>query len=618
MPSGHSKEHLMTAVEGIPNPNQRLMELSFAKPVSPQWAYRVDDMGVPLFRWSQRQHLANTLMKTVKDFEALQRDALPTATTSKEELSDSVVWTEGSGIEKNTKLLHYSAIMQVLGVRVGPVAQEWQKFDFKQYTKENIHPIFSILRSGYDALRPLYQRMFIDLAVYQADWTSHAYFYNVWRYVHGERDEDALVKLLKELLVKSLIEHCDLNSGKVYIHDLCRDFIQMEVESEVKHNPRCYLFQTNNQRYFQACRLRIQHQGITELTEGILCTCSKAELLSLEECDYLRLVDVRGMSNLALLQINKCPQLTSIFVEGVKTLRSISWDGFQGDYPSLTGSESLESLELKSNKDWPNIPPTNSDLSYCCNLENLHLSNIPLSQEMANINSLVKLRRLSIGNCQQLKRVYGLEAAKFIQVIVLEGCSSLLEFPSLVNFRFLQYFVLSNATVLKKLHGISGFSLTHLLLRNATQLEDLLGIQAFTTLKYLNLSNTGIEDFSWISNMKELRVINLSGTRLKILPNHKHLHKLEELQLNNCVALEDLDKDFDISPSLREFRMWNCPNLKTLPQFKISSLIYLCICDAKVEDISEMSIVDKIGQCEELTGTRDSYGESALKSMLRY
>lgn len=94
MPSGHSKEHLMTAVEGIPNPNQRLMELSFAKPVSPQWAYRVDDMGVPLFRWSQRQHLANTLMKTVKDFEALQRDALPTATTSKEELSDSVVWTE--------------------------------------------------------------------------------------------------------------------------------------------------------------------------------------------------------------------------------------------------------------------------------------------------------------------------------------------------------------------------------------------------------------------------------------------------------------------------------------------------------------------------------------------
>lgn len=481
---------------------------------------------------------------------------------------------------------YHPLALKVLGVRVGPVAQEWQKFDFKQYTKENIHPIFSILRSGYVALRPLYQRMFIDLAVYQADWTSHAYFYNVWRYVHGERDEDALVKLLKELLVKSLIEHCDLNSGKVYIHDLCRDFIQMEVESEVKHNPRCYLFQTNNQRYFQACRLRIQHQGITELTEGILCTCSKAELLSLEECDYLRLVDVRGMSNLALLQINKCPQLTSIFVEGVKTLRSISWDGFQGDYPSLTGSESLESLELKSNKDWPNIPPTNSDLSYCCNLENLHLSNIPLSQEMANINSLVKLRRLSIGNCQQLKRVYGLEAAKFIQVIVLEGCSSLLEFPSLVNFRFLQYFVLSNATVLKKLHGISGFSLTHLLLRNATQLEDLLGIQAFTTLKYLNLSNTGIEDFSWISNMKELRVINLSGTRLKILPNHKHLHKLEELQLNNCVALEDLDKDFDISPSLREFRMWNCPNLKTLPQFKISSLIYLCICDAKVEDIS--------------------------------
>lgn len=91
---------------------------------------------------------------------------------------------------------YHPLALKVLGVRVGPVAQEWQKFDFKQYTKENIHPIFSILRSGYDALRPLYQRMFIDLAVYQADWTSHAYFYNVWRYVHGERDEDALVKLV--------------------------------------------------------------------------------------------------------------------------------------------------------------------------------------------------------------------------------------------------------------------------------------------------------------------------------------------------------------------------------------------------------------------------------------
>lgn len=101
---------------------------------------------------------------------------------------------------------YHPLALKVLGSQVGVDIEGWQHIVRKHCSTENIHPIFSILRSSYDLLRPQYQRMYLDLALYQLD-RKH-YCYAMWRYVHGERDKNFMLKLVSFHPQHFLVVNC--------------------------------------------------------------------------------------------------------------------------------------------------------------------------------------------------------------------------------------------------------------------------------------------------------------------------------------------------------------------------------------------------------------------------
>ena len=89
---------------------------------------------------------------------------------------------------------YHPLALKVLGTRVGPNPEKWCdiEIDFKRSENENIHHIFSILRSSYDALIPRYQRMFLDLALSRSDYIDGISEYDMeWqmRCLYGENKQ---------------------------------------------------------------------------------------------------------------------------------------------------------------------------------------------------------------------------------------------------------------------------------------------------------------------------------------------------------------------------------------------------------------------------------------------
>ena len=92
---------------------------------------------------------------------------------------------------------YHPLALKVLGTRVGPYPEEWHKLkiDFKYYENEDTHPIFSILRSSYDALNLVFQRMFLDIALLVGNDANGVGLLGVqWqmRCLYGETDEGSI------------------------------------------------------------------------------------------------------------------------------------------------------------------------------------------------------------------------------------------------------------------------------------------------------------------------------------------------------------------------------------------------------------------------------------------
>ncbi|KAG0599545.1 hypothetical protein M758_12G160500 [Ceratodon purpureus] len=496
---------------------------------------------------------------------------------------------------------YHPLALKVLGTRMGPDPREWCKIviDFKHPGNEGEHPLFSILRSSYDTLRPqIYQMMFMDLILGRNGSTycinSHDMAWRL-RYLYNEETYTFIFELLEEFRRKSLIECYNLFSGEILVHDLYREFVQMEVEKDkFQHHRKCCLFRGVNQRYKQAHRLRIYKQEIQHLMKEMLCSCSESELLTIEDCSNLKSVDVRGMQNLKMLEIVGCPLLKNVVVEGLANLRAIIWKGFEGEYPSLVGLESLEGLIFVSDNDkvfGASMETRPLDLSGCPYLDVLELWNQPPMPRLPDFNLLKDLRILMINRCAHFESFLCLHFLKNLVSLQLYDCSSLLEFPSLANFEHLEIFTLEGAFRFQKLNGFERLTaLKFLSLKNAGSLQGLPGIEACTKIRGLDLSGTSsIQNFIWISSMLDLEKVNLSSTGLSVLPDCSKLYKLEELCLDNCMELEGFTGSGAVGESLLRISMWKCSRLTSLPQLKESpDLTHLKITRTSIQDLSAL------------------------------
>lgn len=125
-------------------------------------------------------------------------------TEGQKKLMENFVERCSFSVEGMASKEYHPLALKVLGTRVGPHPEKWQniRIDFKYYENEDRHPIFSILRSSYDALNPDYQRMFLDIAIrgsekeFAAELNTE--FEVSWhmRFLYGETDERATSEMV--------------------------------------------------------------------------------------------------------------------------------------------------------------------------------------------------------------------------------------------------------------------------------------------------------------------------------------------------------------------------------------------------------------------------------------
>ena len=124
---------------------------------------------------------------------------------------------------KGDGTFHYHPLaLQVLGELLGSVGYDsdlWEmhlhRIDmFDDEISGNNHPIFSILRTSYDALSPEFQMLFVDIALFApSGWV----YENLWDWlsmVHGLRADEITrrVRLCSVLFNVNFVEYCKIRT----------------------------------------------------------------------------------------------------------------------------------------------------------------------------------------------------------------------------------------------------------------------------------------------------------------------------------------------------------------------------------------------------------------------
>ncbi|KAG7636172.1 putative TIR domain, AAA+ ATPase domain, P-loop containing nucleoside triphosphate hydrolase [Arabidopsis thaliana] len=432
--------------------------------------------------------------------------------------------------------------------------QEWKK-EISRLSARLDGKIESILKFSYDALCDEDKDLFLHIAC----------FFN-----HGsiEALEDFLGKTfldiaqrLHVLAEKSLIS---INSSYVKMHD---SLVQLGREIVRKQSVR-----EPGQRQF-IVDVRDIFQVLADDTAGGRSVIG-IDLYLYQNDDVLNISEkaFEGMSNLQFLRFRDFGNREIVCLPHSLTylsqkLRLLHWDYFPMTcFPSKFNPEFLVELNMrwsKLEKLWEEIQPLR-------NLKRMILSNSRNLKELPDLSSATNLEVLTLNGCSSLVELpFSIGYAINLQRINLSFCSNLVELPSSIG----------NATNLKELHLTYCSSLMELpssignctnlkmldlslcsnliklpsSIRNAIKLEAfiLAGCESLkelpsfigkaTNLMILDLRHLPclVELPSFIGNLHKLTKLSLRGCKkLQVLPTNINLEFLDELDLTDCILLK--------------------------------------------------------------------------------
>ncbi|KAF2297215.1 hypothetical protein GH714_019501 [Hevea brasiliensis] len=168
---------------------------------------------------------------------------------------------------------------------------------------------------------------------------------------------------------------------------------------------------------------------------------------------------------------------------------------------------------------------------------------------------LVNLKRISLQESEYLTTIPDLSEAKNIERIDLQGCKSLVELPSSIQYLSkLEYLNVRLCEALKNLPcRIDSKFLGEFHLRKCYNVNSCPEISG--NLKYLDLSWTAVKELpASISKLTDLNCLDLTG-------NIHQLSKLHDVDLRYCKSLHSLPQ---LPSSLILLKANNCESLKTL------------------------------------------------------
>ncbi|XP_048227426.1 disease resistance protein RPV1 [Ricinus communis] len=476
-------------------------------------------------------------------------------------------------VEISTRVADYAKgnplALRVLGCALFDKSKEdWESALEKLRNVPN-GEIQKVLRFSYDGLDREERNIFLDIACF----------------FRGE-DRNYATKILdgcyssvgfiiSTLIDKSLVS---VYRSKLEMHDLLQETGWSIVREEPELEKRSRLWNPKDVYY-----VLTKKKG-TKAIEGISLDLSTTREMHLE-CDAFA-----GMDHLRILKF-----YTSNSSIGCKHKMHLPGCGLQ----SL--SDELRYLQ------WHKFPSRSLPPKFCAeNLVVLDLPHSNIEQLWKGVQDLMNLKQIGLSYSKHLTKIPDLSEAKNVESINLEGCKSLVELPSSVQYLDkLEYLNLRLCKSLKRLPSRIGSKLLRILdisyCSNVKSCPEISG-----NVEELHLCRSGIKELpESVQKLKDLEVIWLIGcssitkfpqvslyvrelylseTSIKEVPSSiEFLTRLEILEMISCNKLSTLPSSICKLKSLEILVLSRCSKLETFPEIlePMESLacLYLDYCE---------------------------------------
>ncbi|CAI0421215.1 unnamed protein product [Linum tenue] len=215
-------------------------------------------------------------------------------------------------------------------------------------------------------------------------------------------------------------------------------------------------------------QLTVEHCGALEKLPCI-ANLTKLNTLVIRSCRILFEIQgpdaSMGGSSLTRLEISRCPKLANVegLIQPLQALNTLNLEGFP----------SIETLLLR--------------LSSFSNMKKL-LIDCGLVVRLPDLSELKNLKVLIIRGCTQLMEITGLESLESLQVLAMSSCESIYELPDLSHLEHLRYLNISGCMQLTQVMGVERLgSLEVLAMSQCKSIIELPDLSALKNMTHLDI-----------------------------------------------------------------------------------------------------------------------------------
>ncbi|KAG0588953.1 hypothetical protein KC19_2G280800 [Ceratodon purpureus] len=564
--------------------------------------------------------------------------------------------------QNRSRRCHYHPLaLDVLGRQLSRLTDlnEWVMLldrideDIFNQSRENNHPIFSILRKSFDALSPGDQLLFMDVALYLPNEDPYALLsaqlfggaYNVFDWllvVHNFQRNDDVMRALERLRAKSLLERVgDGFKERIGMHDLWRAFCVAETQGG------------------EMGRRRWEYEAVNSSSELVEAsppgTCwenVKRMAFLRDDPRSLEKADFGHFANVTVLKISMNKRKAKKFVinlSGLIHLKSLEVCGYNLDNLVIQGlPRSLLFFVYRCESAGETIPTEQFVKQIACleDLQCLCLSSYP-GRRLPNMRSMVSLRVAKFYECENAVTLAGLTSKLTnLRVLDLLLCKQLRSCPGVGDLVALEELTCWNCEKLERLPSLRKLrNLRKLDIKESGLITELPGLEDLVALEELHAVGWGYTrarlKLPDLRMLKNLRVLALDGRRLQAVPgldclislqkleadfgevlerpNLRQLTKLQELSIRGW-SLAELRATDDLA-MLHTLDIEDCNGVDDLPDFQgPTSLRKLTLRDCEFKNarsLSEMSTLEELAirRCTLLEVLPDLQGLTRLESL---
>ncbi|KAG0601931.1 hypothetical protein M758_11G148700 [Ceratodon purpureus] len=492
---------------------------------------------------------------------------------------------------------HYHPLaLEVLSIQLSTLnPYEWMEQlmtvdTFNQFCDRK-HPIFSILRTGYDNLKSQDdQDLFMDIVLFSPEDDKYETRTNVFEWlsmVHGKSINTIITKV-KNFKKKSLIECMDDGIKKISVHDLWHEFCIIET-TRGEMECRSWLYEDYGYQ-FKSEESELFKYGNWKKLSRICLRSNNYDDVNMREIDFSQ------CSNLIVLKLIGL-DLTNTFLDlsNLKYLKSL--EICQAKTPiSVTGLGFLKHLVVLRLDPLPVEAQFISEIGYLTKLQVLYLKSKEEKDNSLNIQRLILLREVSIYefwrgidtfslglsskmkhiqsvnlvSCSFLQNIQGLNDLVTLKHLCIKSCPNLQDIDNLYQLKMLQHLSISGCDMIETLYGIGDLiALEKLQISYCKNLARISNLGKLQRLQILYMEGCkSITSLHGLGDLLILKDLRLNGCEnLVEVPDLKNLEKLEIFHMDHCKSVKLL-LDLEHLRNLEIFTTNGCENLMVVPNIQ--------------------------------------------------